>query len=278
MAGTLLHVTLAHHAALGRSSTGRVRELARRHPDDLSLGAVLVDLPYYRRLWLTALATALGGEPDFGGWGRRLHLRSPSGLSLALLELAEDDAGRAIALGALTHQAVDAVFHREIARRVAAESEKEASPDSVHKTMEDRIDIDVHRCLLGHPGIGEPYSARALAIRPSRGWIALSRAAILRVHGDAPSGGDLAAWLRWLRVFGLAVSTPLSPWVEAASENDPEQSEPSRALGRSALERCAAHLRAGADYLAGERDEKGFYSRVPDRSMLDDGPADPSIR
>ncbi|MFO8071915.1 MAG: zinc dependent phospholipase C family protein [Polyangia bacterium] len=278
MAGTILHVTLAHHAALGEISTGRVRELARRHPDELSLGAVLVDLPYYRRLWLTALATALGGEPDYGGWGRRLHLRSPTGLSLALLELADDDAGRAIALGALTHQAVDAVFHREIAQRVAAESENGANPDSLHKVLEDRVDIDVHRCLLGHPGIGEPYSGRALSIRPCRGWIALSRAAILRVHGDAPSDVNLAAWLRWLRVFGLAVSTPLSPWVETTSKDDSEQNEASRALGRSALERCADYLHAGADYLAGELDVKDLRRRVPDRSMLDDGPADPPIR
>jgi len=276
MAGTLLHVTLAARAAEA-ADDGEARSVARRHPHDYSLGAVLVDLPYYDQLARTALRLAFRRPLRYHPFGAALHRRSPAGLCLALLEAARTDAERAVALGALTHHAVDLVFHPEIERRVREAGRDGRDPDGLHKQIEDDIDLHCHYDLLGTGGVGTATARRALQLEPESDWTALARAAMLRIHGEAPSAEQLSTWRSQLALFGLASSWPGAPWVRTLPADDPDLLERSVALADEAIAAAAKYVACGAHTLSGATDRDGFFSVVKDVSILDGGPAEPAI-
>jgi len=277
MAGTLLHVTLANRLLeSGTLPAGEVAVL-RDEIHDYRLGSIFVDLPYYGDLWLNGVRSLLGFDIRFDAFGTLIHVRSPAGLILALLDRARDRASRALALGALTHYAVDLVFHDEIHRRERRVADGRESLDTVHKRIEDDMDLHVHYDLLGHPGIGTPYARQMLALKPSRSWTATARGAVLEVHGEAPDERRLTSWLDSLSTFGWLSSTPHVPWVRTLPADDPELLETSLRLADRSLELSAEFVRAGLAYLDGERDRAAFLEAVPDRSMLDGGPADPPV-
>jgi hypothetical protein len=269
MAGTLLHVTLAERIARSPKLPRPARDLLAARPDELALGAVLADLPYYRRLWWTGIGMALGRDPDLGGPGQEIHASGTAAFARALIDGATDDAGRALALGHLTHHAVDLAFHAEIERRIRAAVERGEPRERAHKRLEDEIDIHVHCDLLGHAGVGDAYSRRVLAIHPHRGWARQVRAAWSTVHGHAPTGLDLWLWLGWLRAFGLVSSLPRAPWVKTAARDDAELAATAIALAERAVADGAAMVGAGFDYAAGRIDAAAFFEAVPDRSLLD---------
>jgi hypothetical protein len=273
MAGTLLHITLANRLLeSGAVPSGHAGQL-RQQIHDYRLGSVLVDLPYYEDLWSHGLRSLFGRDIRFGTWGTLIHVRSPSGLALALLDQGADPPPRALALGALTHYAVDLVFHEEIHRRQVEVADGTSSLDTVHKRIEDQMDLHVHYDLLGHPGIGTPFARQMLALRPDPGWVATTRRAVSEIHGDAPEERELGRWLDSLAAFGWLSSTRLAPWVRTLPDDDPELLETSLELAERAVELSAEFVRAGADYLDGKLDRAGFLAAVPDRSMLDAGPA-----
>jgi hypothetical protein len=103
------------------------------------------------------------------------------------------------------------------------------------------------------------------------------RGAVLEVHGRAPAEREISAWLENLSAFGWLSSTPLVPWVHTLPADDPELLETSLRLVERSLELSAEFVRAGIDYLDGRLDRNGFLGAVPDRSMLDGGPAEPPV-
>jgi len=268
MAGTLLHVTLARRIARSPALSAPLRALLARHSDDLALGAVLADLPYYRRLWLTGLRMVLGRAPDFSGPGERIHASCTADFARALIDRAAGDAGRALALGHLTHHAVDLVFHAEIERRIGPAPERGEPRDRAHKMLEDEIDIHAHCDLLGHPGVGTDYARRALAIDPPAGWVRQVRGAWRAVHGDAPGALDLRLWLGWLRAFGVASSVRRAPWVRSVARDDADLAATAVSLAERAVADGAAMVAAGFDYATGRVDPAAFMEAVPDRSLL----------
>lgn len=276
MAGTLLHITLANRLLETGELTAEAVESLRARIHDYRLGSVLVDLPYYKDIWLNGARSLLGFDIRFGAYGTLIHTRSPSGLSLALLDRADDEPSRALALGALTHYAVDLVFHEDIHRRERQVADGKQSLDTVHKRIEDDMDLHVHYDMLGHPGIGTPYARQMLALHPDRSWTRTARAALSRVHGDAPGERELKSWLDNLATFGWFNSTRYAPWARTLPDDDPELLEASLELAARSLEVSAAFVRAGLSYLDGDLDRAGFLDTVPDRSMIDGGPADPA--
>ena len=276
MAGTLLHVTLAMRAAEA-ADDAPARSIARRHPHDYTMGAVLVDIPYYDRLVRTALLMALRRPLRHHSFGADLHRRSPAGLCLALLDAARTDAERALGLGALTHHAVDLVFHPEIERRVREAGGGGHDPDGLHKKIEDEIDLHCHYDLLGTSGVGTAYARRALAVEPESDWTAVVRNAIVRIHGEAPSAEKLCAWRAELALFGLASSWGGAPWVKTLPADDPDLLERSIALADAAIASAAEHIVCGARYLSGAVDRDGFFAVVRDLSLIDGGPAEPPV-
>lgn len=276
MAGTLLHVTLAMRAA-DAAPDPAARAAALCHPYDYALGAVLIDLPYYDRLWRTALVLATRRPLRHHPLGGALHRRSPASLCLALLEAARTEAERAVGLGCLTHLAVDLVFHPEIDRRVRETPGGAADPDGTHKRIENEIDLHCHYDLLGTSGVGTGYARSALALSPASDWTALARRAISGIHGEAPSAEALASWRAELALFGVASSLGATPWTRTLPADDPELLERSIALADEAIARSARYLAAGHSYAEGRIDRAGFFALVADRSALDGGPAEPPI-
>ena len=118
MAGTLLHITLANASLSEARVSEEVERAVAPFTHDFRLGAVLVDLPFFENLVTSGIRILAKQEIRLAVWGDLLHLRSPRTLCRYLLESADHAAGRAMALGALTHLAIDAIFHREIERRV----------------------------------------------------------------------------------------------------------------------------------------------------------------
>ncbi len=273
MAGTLLHTTLADGAARKIDDGAGILN----NHDDFRLGAVLVDLPYYDKLWLTGLKMLMKQPLSFNPWGTLVHLRSPSGLCLALLDRAKTPGRRAVALGALTHQAVDLVFHPEIAKRVLADADGTTDLDTVHKHIEDQMDLHCHYHLLSHSGMGTPYCRRSLWLRPSAGWEDMVRSAFLKIHGSAPAAGKLRSWLRNLALFGVGSSTGLAPWVKTLPADDPRLLELSVELADRAISLCVEYIQAGIAYMNGEIDSEVFMEKVPDLSMIDGTPAKPAV-
>jgi hypothetical protein len=275
MAGTLLHVTLADLLAAGSSLPKSASQAIRNHVHEYRLGSVLVDLPYYEDLWRHGLRSMLGLDIEYGIWGTLIHQRSPSGLSLALLDRADSPAGTALALGALTHYAVDVVFHEEIDRRVNEAADGSVSLDTIHKRIEDQMDLHIHYDMLGHSGIGTPYARQVLSLEPEPAWIDHTRGALIEIHGDAPSEAKLEAWLGNLVWFGWLSSFKHAPWLRTLPEDDPEMLEASLTLAEESLRLSEGYVRAGMQYLEAAIDREEFFKRIPDRSMLDAGPADP---
>jgi hypothetical protein len=277
MAGTLLHVTLADRAAVALRDH-EARAVILRHPHDFALGAVLVDLPYFARLHRTALALALGRPLRYHPFGGELHRRSPAGLLLALLERSRTGADRALAFGALTHHAVDLVFHPEIERRLAAAKHGSPDPDGLHKRLEDEIDLHCHFHLLGTSGVGTAHARRALRLEPSPGWNALVRGAVAEIHGSAPQAEEWEEWRSQLALYGLASSFPLAPWLKMLPADDPELLARSVALAEESIQAAVEYMEAGAGYLRGALAREGFLSAVPDRNALDGGCATRGVR
>lgn len=269
MAGTLLHVTLARRIAASPDLSGPARALLAARPDELTLGAVLADLPYYRRLWRTGIGLALGRAPDFGGPGETIHASGTAAFARALLDHAAGEAGRALALGHLTHHAVDLVFHAEIERRIRSAASRGEPPSRAHKRLEDEIDLHVHCDLLGHPGIGTPYARRALAPDPFAEWTRQVRAAWRSVHREAPGTVELRLWLGWLRAFGAASSVPWAPWVRTLARDDSELATAALGLADRAVTDGITLVEAGFDYASGRIDAAAFSEAVPDRSLLE---------
>jgi hypothetical protein len=275
MAGTLLHVTLAMRAAdavRDRSS----RAIALHHPHDYALGAILFDLPYFDRLLRTALVLATGRPLHFHPFGMALHRRSPAGFLLALLDLARSDAEKALCFGALTHYAVDLVFHPEIERRLGPSKRHSDDPDGLHKHLEDQIDLHCHYHLVGTSGLGTAYVRRAFTLEPCSDWVKIARAAMRRVHAEVPTANELVAWRAQLLLYGLTSAWRKAPWISVLPEDDPDLLDCSIALAEEAIRVSALYIDKGALYLAGSLDRDGFLSEVPDRSALDGEEALPS--
>ncbi len=271
MAGTLLHITLAHEALercpIDTASTGEIK----RQIHEFRLGSILPDLPYYDRMWLTGLRAIAGLEIQYADWGAAMHLHSPTALALALLETATCASERALALGFLTHIAVDVIFHAEIERRVRAEENSQVGPEQSHKNIEDQMDLHVHDAYLGHPGVGTPYPRRVLSIRPECSWAEYVVAALIKGHGTFHSPGRLRKCLDALGMFGIIYSVRGAPWIKVR-EHNPELRETALRLARESIALSATYLEAGVAFLKNDISKAEFERVVPPRSLSDGSP------
>jgi hypothetical protein len=275
VAGTLLHIALAEQALHAAPIDPQTLADINNHIDDFNLGAVLVDLPYYEHLVVSGLRAVAKLDMHYGAWGTLLHLRAPALLAQTLLQHAENPPTLALGLGLLTHLAVDEVFHREIHHRTMTAADGTVSLDTEHKRLEDQMDLHVHYHLLQHSGIGTPYARRKLALNPNSSWVSAAREAILRVHGNAPNEKCLIKWVRALKLFGLVSSTKIAPWVTTLPDDDPELMETSVRLADESVRLASEYIQTGLNYLDGRITTDIFEETIPNRSLLDGGPAEP---
>lgn len=277
MAGTLLHVTLANRALENADLPPFARNSASKNPADYRLGSVLVDLPYYGNLVYSGLRSVAGLDIRYNPWGTLLHHRAPGQLALALLETAENEPGIHLALGYLTHFAIDVLFHREIQRRVYREADGSRSLEGEHKRIEDEIDAHIHYHFLNHQGIGTPYTRKMLDLRPDPNWAVHTSRAISQIHHNTIDPPVLQRWLAELRAFGLSSSVKWVPWVKSVPNiNSPAQRR-SLDLAEEAIRLSADYLKAGYAFSRGEIGREDLLRTIGDRSMLDGGSSAPPV-
>ena len=269
MAGTLLHITIADAALERHGARHRRMEAALEHRRNYRLGAVFVDLPYFDRLWLNGLKTVFHRPLSFNEWGTAIHRKSPFSLLVELLDGASSPEEEAFALGAMTHHAVDLAFHPRIVREVREETDDDNLYDSTHKRIEDAYDVESHYHLLGHSGIGRPYTGRAMAIPVRQRWTRLATRAVSAIHGGSPTAARWGRWLNNLRMFALASVTPLPPWVHSSRQGPGPIRDAAISLTKRSLDECGAYLLAGCRYLEGEIGPDRLAEIIPDLSLLD---------
>jgi hypothetical protein len=278
VAGILLHVTLANEALAGADLPSAVRREIRERMDDYRLGAVLFDLPHFEWVLVNGLRLLLRREIQFGLWGHLLHLRSPTGLCRELIKGARDGADRAMALGALTHLAIDPLFHEEIEGRVMGIADGTKGLNTLHKQIEDQMDLHVHRHLLGHPGVGTSYAREMLDLKPAPSWMARFSEALLAVHGNAPSRRVLSRWLRGVALFGRTQSSRHFPWINTVPDDDPVLREKAIALAEQAVERSREYLGIGLSDMEQTDDGTMPLMEIRERNLVDGGGAYPVIK
>ncbi len=269
MAGTLSHVTIADRVATRPEVAPDIRSMLDRYATSYRLGAVFVDLPYYERLWLNGLRTATHRNITFNAWGTAIHVRTPRRLMIALLDRACGQAELAFALGALTHYAVDILFHRAIEAEVLARGVGEAEQAGEHKAIEDQMDYHVHQLLLGHPGIGTPYARQKLLLFPPHNWIRHARQALAEIHRKTPGRSRLWHWQCSLAAFGLASSVGQSFWLRSVDTASTRFSDVATRMTHDSIDLAARFVAAGWAYHGDPSTRDQLLTAIPNCSMAD---------
>jgi len=265
MAGTLLHISIADRIA--QKLPHNVYELLIEHRDDYHTGAIIPDLPYYDQFFFSAVSTILGRPIKFNTFGTVIHIKSPRNLLFALIDMANSPQKQAFALGALTHFAVDVVFHKEIEKMVIAKADGTSSLDSVHKEIEDQIDLHCHYHLHNHSGVGVSYSRMELNLKPHSDWVKLAEGAFLKTHGVSPSKTKLRRWLNNLKLFGIQASIRQLPWIKVLPKDDPALSRRSIELLDESIDLGAKFLVDAQNYINGQIDLEELKKKIPNLSM-----------
>ena len=276
MAGTLLHITLSNLALLRAALPRSARREIEQEIDSFHLGAVLFDLPYYEHLLFQGIVRASGLDYRYGDWGTRLHLRSPTGFCVRLLRAAETPSERATAMGALTHAAVDMVFHPEIEERVAQTEAGRARPNRMHHMIETQMDLYLHHRIIGGPGIGSPYTAQVLNLRPDSRWIDHFLEAVRFVHGESPSRRRARSWLRGIHRFRLLHCRPAA-WVSTEVEPDADRDRTAVRLLECSLEQASQYLELGWEAAHLESSLGTLRRILPDIDLVRGDAALPSL-
>lgn len=228
MPAFFLHISAMERIAAGAGVPERFRDAFAADPGAMRLGSVFVDLPYFAGFPLQ-VARHFAGRVSFGSpWGQVFHTRATGTLALRLCEalrrahaLGRDDA-RALAFigGWLSHHALDRTIHPLVRRHVdadlAAQGEGERGRERGrashwHAHAEKHQSLYWHLANTGHDIMGTPYLCERTGSLPRLGdalW-EMIESACLHAHARAPGRGEAAWWLRWVRVYGRLLSSPL---------------------------------------------------------------------
>ncbi|MBN2529459.1 MAG: zinc dependent phospholipase C family protein [Deltaproteobacteria bacterium] len=215
MADTLLHLTLANEIGNHPDVSSEIRNLIHTHPDDYLMGSVVFDLPYYELIFITGFRTLLHQPPVYHPYGECIHNSRCRQINVTLCTAAETPAQKALACGALTHFAVDIVFHREIEKRIQHQNIS-------HDAFERQIGLHCHNALLGHSGVGSNYTQKVTWLFPALGWSSYVSATLKTHLACTPSSNVFEKWQRSLRLFGLLYSRSWFPWLNSTIEPHPE--------------------------------------------------------
>ena len=262
MADTLLHLTLARRIAEHPELAMPVQNLIQLHPDAYLLGSALFDLPYYDNLLLSGLQTLFGLPSVYHPFGQAIHNGQCRKLCVELVQEAQSGEHLAMTYGALTHFAVDIVFHAEIERRIQ-------NTTISHDTLERQMGIMVHQELLGHSGVGTAYTARVTWLFPHQDWVRFTSAVFSRLYPGAPADATLARWQRSFRAFGYLYSKPWFPWLTTRAPRDPDLKQAALQLTARAMESAIQYLNAAGRYRANDISLKEFTEALPNRRMVD---------
>ena len=275
-----------------------VRRMIPRHLVDAGrAGALFVDLPYFHGFARGLVRYVLGTTQAPSRWGDIFHREAPIRVAIELGEAGARltrtsstvEAGewvRALALGYVSHAALDTALHplinRLAAERAAALSDSAARQhgevEKIHSVLfhAERYGFD----FLGTPTLGAHIHADfSSLVKPGPVRDAVHEA-ITRTLGRAPPERAFAGWARGYQQFRWILVSPLGKRVCPRAEQERERAATYDAVDfprryQQALLRSRAWVEAMAGYLdAGVFDEEArtlLHCSIPEQT-LDPGP------
>ncbi|MBN2340499.1 MAG: zinc dependent phospholipase C family protein [Deltaproteobacteria bacterium] len=262
MADTLLHITLANRIAQHSRLPDTLKRIITMFPDDFAMGSVLFDLPFYNHLLRTGIETLRHKPLTYHPFGQAVHEIDGRTLCIQLLHRAENDAEHTLALGALTHFAVDLVFHKEIEHRIQGSTIS-------HDELERQIGLHCHYDLLGHSGVGTPYARDITFLFPSSHWSKFVSSAFRSLFTATPAPDQFTQWQRSFRVFGFLYSKPYFPWLRTLAPDDPQLAQRSLELMHDSIELGASFLTFAYDVVQQKISLEDLTAALPPKRMSD---------
>lgn len=204
------------------------------------LGAMFVDLPYFESIGLTLFAHVLGSAPRPQPWGDRFHVQCPIALGVRLGEEGarlrarrdQRDVGHALvalALGYMSHAAVDSVLHPLVNELAAARARaRREHPLRQHREVEKFQSVLFHEERHGRDYLGCRELGGFLALDATplwrRGPLADTVQEVLRgCLGQAPEQALFQRWARGYGRFVALLSGPLGRHVVSAADKERER-------------------------------------------------------
>jgi len=275
-----------HLSALADTRAGADGAIARLltvHDREARLGAVLIDLPYFERFPVELVRYVARRPPRASAWGDRLHRAAPARVGLELLRMARAsrrDSWIALALGYLSHVAVDGALHPLVNRLARARAATRGSTDGAeHREVEKFQSILFHERRFGRDLMGSEPLVRYIDVGAGE-LLAdeeLRRAldGVLRAAtGESPREGRWRAWAAGYRQYTRVLGSPLGklPAPPAAKARERAALYEDVAFEREyagAVERSRRYVAAGLSALeSGALDER-FFGAVPEGSIDD---------
>lgn len=294
LADTLALAPARLHRAMGAG----VRDL--RDMQGARAGVMLVDLPYFEGIVTTLARRAVGLSPRSSPWGDALHQRAPIALCRRLGEAgallartaktgADGAYLIALALGALSHAAVDTALHplvnRLSVRRAAAHGDLclLRHHQEIEKLQSILFHVERHgRDYLGTAELRDHLRIDWRGIIRAGPAAAALRAILGERLGLAPTPAQLARWATGYRRFIAVLASPLGRLAASPAQRAEERGWlyeevdfPARFA--EAVARSARWCERLCDYLQDGRFDEGARAalsrEVPEQSL--DPPAEP---
>ncbi len=270
-----------------RATAGPYRNATR-------LGAMFVDLPYFDRFALAVVRYALRRPQEYSHWGEVFHQKTPIALGRRLGEAgrrlsastATEEAGKtlmALALGYFSHAAVDTSMHPAI-NRLARER---AARSGLHPSQEHH-EIEKFHSLIFHE---QRFSADLMGTAKLQHYIEVDgrrlgdsgpvgdavQAALMAVHGQAPSRADLRRYARgYLQYCSLIGNRVIGPRIGPRPAREAARAEVFDGFDfpahfASAVRKSGQYLDALGAYLADgvfdESAQAALFAKVPEGSI-----------
>jgi hypothetical protein len=265
---------------------GAIERLLRVHERAARLGAVLVDLPYFERFPVELLRYVAKRPPQPSRWGDILHRSKPARVGLELLRAARAarrDDWLGLALGYLSHAAVDRAIHPLVNRLARARAAALGSTEAQqHREVEKFQSVLFHERRLGRDLMGTPHLTRYIAVDGALldGALGAALASALRAAtGEAPPPGAWAAWAAGYAQYVGVLGSPLGRLPAPPSAKERERpalydavafdGEYARAMARSRRDVTTGYALLEAGRLDGDE----YFAAIPEGSI--DGDAQP---
>ncbi len=281
-----------HLSALADAAPRLDAEIAQAlaaHPEAARLGAVLVDLPYFERFPVELARYLLRRPPRPSVWGDRFHRESPSRVGWELLRAARAMSGTrrgptlSLALGYISHCAVDWTLHPLVNRLARARAARIGSPEGVeHREVEKFQSVIFHSERFGLEFMGSSTLRRHIEVRAESLLVDESLhqgidAALRATLGSAPTRSEWRAWSRGYAQYVRLLSSPAGRLIATAPERARVRDEVYDApdLPARHMDAVGAVLRyLGSAYAAFEAglDDHAAYERAIPEGSIDEPP------
>lgn len=190
-------------------ASAELERLLRVYWRDARIGALLVDFPYFENFPRELVKYTLRVPATRSEWGDRFHTEKPARVGLELLVHARTDAQRAIALGYLSHAAVDRAIHplvNSLARPRATRLGRLESQE--HREVEKYQSVLFHERRFGLDFMGTRRLFGYIDIDPGAIDEEFMSTSVAAALGDAPRPGSWHRWARGYRQYAHFLASP----------------------------------------------------------------------